>query len=212
MPGPRPQGDVTFSIGLGDVVVHPGVTPAASAADDELWPLITAGHHGAFTILYERHAEAVWNYAYRLTASWNEADDLLSVVFLTAWRRRRDLRLAHGSALPWLYVVTTNVCRGERRRLARLFRALPRLLAPDTPDHAERLAEHDAAGDRLRRVLAAVGRLPRAEREAVQLCLLGGTPVEDAAALWGIAASSVHSRLARARARLHDLVLEDPDA
>ena len=111
MPGPRPQGDVTYSIGLGGLAVPPGVALAASAADEHLWPLITAGHHGAFTILYERHAEAVWNYAYRLTASWSEADDLLSVVFLTAWRRRRDLRLVHGSALPWLYVVTTNVSR-----------------------------------------------------------------------------------------------------
>jgi RNA polymerase sigma-70 factor (ECF subfamily) len=108
--------------------------------------------------------------------------------------------------------VTTNVCRSERRRLARLFRALPRLLHPDTPDHAERVAEDAAAGQRLRRVLAAVERLPRAEREAVQLCLLGGTPVEDAAAMWGISSSGVHSRLTRARIRLHELVPEDPDA
>jgi RNA polymerase sigma factor (sigma-70 family) len=212
MPGSRPLGDVTYSIGLGDAVGHPGVPIAASASDEELRPLIAAGHHEAFTALYERHAEAVWNYAYRLTASWSEADDLLSVVFLTAWRRRRDLRLVRGSARPWLAVVTVNVCRGERRRLARLWRALPRMLGPDAPDHAERLAEHDAAGQRLRRVLAAVGRLPRAEREAVQLCLLGGTPVEDAAAMWGISPSSVHSRLARARTRLHDMVPEDPDA
>ncbi|WP_306204530.1 RNA polymerase sigma factor [Actinoplanes sp. RD1] len=203
---------MTFPIGLGDIVVHPGVAVPASLPDEALWPLITTGHHEAFTILYERHAEAVWNYAYRLTASWSDADDLLSVVFLTAWRRRRDLRLVHGSALPWLYVVTVNVCRGERRRLARLWRALPRLLGPDTPDHAERLVEQDTAGRRLRRVLAAVDRLPRAEREAVQLCLLGDTPVEDAAAMWGISPSSVHSRLTRARTRLHDLVPEDHDA
>lgn len=191
---------------------QPDAAVAATGDDEELWPHICAGHHGAFTVLYERHAEAVWNFAYRLTASWSEADDLLSVVFLTAWRRRRDMRLVHGSALPWLYVVATNVCRGERRRLARLFRAMPRLLAPDTPDHAERLAEHDAAERRLRRVLAAIHHLPRTEREAVQLCLLGGTPVEDAAAMWGISASSVHSRLTRARARLHRFVTEDTDA
>ncbi|UQU61745.1 sigma-70 region 4 domain-containing protein [Couchioplanes caeruleus] len=108
--------------------------------------------------------------------------------------------------------MTSNVCRGERRTTARFLRALPRLLLPPAPDHAERVAEHDAAERRLRNVLAAVEELPRAEREAVRLCLLGGTPVEDAAAMWGIAPSSVHSRLARARARLSRLVVEDTDA
>lgn len=172
---------------------------------------VMADDHRTFTELFERHAEAVWNYAYRLTGSWAEADDLLSVVFLTAWRRRRDLRLVRGSALPWLYVVTGNVCRSERRRLARLLQALPRLLVRDSTDHADRLAEQDAASHRLRLVLAAIDDLPRSQREAVRLCLLGGTPVEDAARILGITAHSVNSRLHRARTRLHELTEERHD-
>ena len=168
-----------------------------------------AEDQAAFTKLYEQHAEQVWNFAYRLTGSWTEADELLSSVFLTAWRRRRDMRLVSGTALPWLYVVTTNVCRGERRRLARLFRAMPRLLVRDVPDHADRVAERDAAADRLAAVLAAVDELPRALRESVQLCLLGGVSVEDAAQILGITVHSVRSRLNRARARLHQTVTED---
>ncbi|XVU28181.1 RNA polymerase sigma factor [Actinoplanes sp. CA-054009] len=179
-----------------DLVMLPG--GVETAAGDGL----LVSDQVAFTALFERHAEQVWNFAYRLTGSWAEADETLSVVFLTAWRRRREMRLVDGSALPWLYVVTTNVSRSERRRLARLFQALPRLLVRDSPDHAERIVERDAAADRLARVLAEVGRLPRTQREAVQLCLLGGTSVADAAKALGISEHGVRTRLNRARARL----------
>ncbi|WP_305787894.1 RNA polymerase sigma factor [Symbioplanes lichenis] len=190
---------------------EPGAPPAAdqTPSDAALRDAILAGDRVAFTELYEQHGEKVWNYAYRLTGSWTEADELLSVVFLTAWRRRQDLRLVHGSALPWLYVVTGNVCRSERRRAARLFKALPRLLTREAPDHAERVVERDAASLRLTRVLAAVDQLPHALREAVQLCLLGGTPAEDAAQILGITVHSVQSRLSRARARLQRSVPEE---
>ncbi|WP_310376517.1 RNA polymerase sigma factor [Catenuloplanes atrovinosus] len=190
---------------------EPGAPPAADTtpAEAELRDAILAGDRAAFTELYEQHAEKVWNYAYRLTGSWSQADDLLSVVFLTAWRRRRDLRLVGGSALPWLYVVTGNVCRRERRGMARFLKARLRLLTPAAPDHADRVVERDAAAARLAQVLAAVDRLPRALREAVQLCLLGGASAEDAAQILGITVHSVQSRLSRARARLHQSVPEE---
>ncbi|MFI5937790.1 RNA polymerase sigma factor [Actinoplanes sp. NPDC051494] len=186
-----------------------GADRPAGNSDTLLHPAILRGEQAAFTELYEQHAEKVWNFAFRLAGSWAEADDLLSVVFLTAWRRRHDMRLVDGSALPWLYVVTTNVCRGERRRLARLRRALPRLISRDTPDPAQRVVERDAAADRLTRVLAAVDGLPRAQREAVQLCLLGDTRIEDAADILGITVHSVQSRLHRARIRLQQTVTEE---
>jgi RNA polymerase sigma-70 factor (ECF subfamily) len=197
--------DVTPLDGGGNLAAPP------DASDTALSGSVRTGDHAAFTELYERHAEAVWNFAYRLTGSWSEADDLLSAVFLTAWRRRRDIRLVRDSALPWLFVVTSNVCRSERRRLARLFRALPRLLSGEVPDHAEQVADRDAATERLARVLAAVERLPRSEREAVRLCLLGGTSTDDAAQMLGISVHGVRSRLHRARTRLQQILTEDSD-
>ncbi len=44
-------------------------------SDGELW---ATGGEDAFTQLFERHAEAVWNHAYRLTASWTLAEGLTS--------------------------------------------------------------------------------------------------------------------------------------
>ncbi|RSM91916.1 RNA polymerase subunit sigma-70 [Kibdelosporangium aridum] len=181
-------------------------------SDAELWRLIAADDHQAFTDLFERHAQTVWNYAYKLTASWSAADDLLATTFMTAWRRRGEVRLVRDSALPWLYTVTANLCRGERRRLSRFLRLVPKLATTEsTPDHAEKFAQDNATQARLRRVLAAIERLPPKEREAVQVCLLGGTSAADAAELFGISETSVRSRLSRARSRLHELSQETSD-
>ncbi|MBY8847423.1 RNA polymerase sigma factor [Saccharothrix longispora] len=184
--------------------------------DRELWLRATSrgpDADAAFTALFERHAEAVWNYAYRLTASWSSADDLLSATFLTAWRLRSRVVLARDSARPWLFTVTANLARDERRAGARLVRLLRRLGAREPQaDHAEGVADSDVAARRLRRVLAAVERLPRAEREITRLCLLGGMSAADASRLLGITEATVRSRVSRARARLRDLTQGDDDA
>ena len=176
---------------------------AVAWSDADLWPLVEAGDHRAYTVVFDRHAQAVWNYAYRLTASWPAAEDLTSVAFLTLWRRRRAVRLVGGSVLPWLLQVTSTLNRNERRRLARFLRAAPRLAGEQaSPDHAEDHADRAGTRARLERVLVEVRRLPRAERAAVELCALGRVPVADAAELLGITEASVRSRLSRARARL----------
>jgi RNA polymerase sigma factor (sigma-70 family) len=181
-------------------------------SDAELWVLIAEGDHDAFTRLYERHAQAVWNHAYRLTASWTAADDLLAQAFLAVWGTRSKVRLVRDSALPWLYAVTGNECRNEHRRLGRFRRIAPRLAGNEsTPDHAEKIVQDDATGQRLARVIAAVARLPRGEREAVEMCLLGTTSTADAAALFGISETSVRSRLSRARTRLQKITQETAD-
>ncbi|GGP34170.1 DNA-directed RNA polymerase sigma-70 factor [Saccharothrix coeruleofusca] len=192
----------------------PGTGPPPES-DADLWNRVAASGpeaHAAFTELFQRHAEAVWNYAYRLTASWSQADDLLSTAFLNAWRTRGRAVLTRDSARPWLFTVTARLARDERRAVAR--RAALRQLLSRTPaerDHADAVAEGDLAERRLRRVLAAVDRLPRAEREVVRLCLLGEVSTADAARLLGIAEASVRSRTSRARARLRAMIEEDPD-
>ncbi len=157
------------------------------AADADLLASIRAGNQEAFTELFERYAQTVWNYAYRLTASWAEAEDIAGAVYLVLWRRRHEVRIVNGSALPWLLKVTNTLVRNERRRLARYLRALPRIASHQADrDHAEEFSEQAAARARLERVLHAVRRLPRAEREAVEYCALGRMATGDVAELLGI--------------------------
>ena len=171
--------------------------------DRELWRRAAEGDQAAFGELFERHVEAVWNHAYRLTGSWSRAEDLASATFLTAWRKRAEVTLVRDSALPWLSAVAANLARSENRSTNRFLRAVRRIpVVEAVDDHADAVAGRVDDDRRLREVLAAVRQLPRAERQAVELCLLGELSTADAAELLGVAEASIRARISRARARL----------
>ncbi len=177
--------------------------------DGELWERAAAGEQSAFAALFERHVQAVWNHAYRLTGSWAAAEDLTSNTFLIAWRKRADLTLIRDSALPWLYTVAGNLARSEHRGARRRLLLLKRLPEPlEVSDHAESVVEHLDSEQRLRQVLEAVRTLPKAQRQVVELCLLGDLSITDAAAVLEVAEVTVRSHISRARAQLRALLKE----
>jgi RNA polymerase sigma factor (sigma-70 family) len=173
--------------------------------DAELWRLAASGEAPAFGLLFERHGRAVYNFCFRRTANWAAAEDLTSIVFLEAWRRRSEVRLKDGRALPWLLGVATNVLRNRRRSERRHRAALARLPLERVADFAD---DADARLDderRMRTTLRAVTKLPRREQEVIALCAWGGLSYEDAALALRLPVGTVRSRLSRARARLREL-------
>lgn len=182
--------------------------------DAELFGRAAGGDERAFGELFERHAQAVWNHAYRLTGSWAVAEDLTSNTFLIAWRKRAELKLIRDSALPWLYTVAGNLARTEHRGARRRLRLLTRIPEPPAvSDHADEVAAQLDGEARLKEIIEAVSGLPKAQRQVVELCLLGDLPTADAAALLEVAEVTVRSHLSRARAHLRalldDKTLED---
>lgn len=177
-----------------------------SEPDPQLCPLIAEGDQAAFEVLFQRHMKAIWNYTHRLTGSWSEAEDLTSATFLTAWRRRDQIRVVNDSALPWLYTVARNMVRTHARGRRRLLKALPMLAEPDTHDHADDVTARIDDDREVRRLRAALPRLPAAEREAVELCLLAELSTAEASVLLGRAEVSIRSRLSRAKARLRTIM------
>lgn len=175
-------------------------------SDRDLWLQALAGRHDAFGELFERHARAVYGFCFRRTADWTLAEDLTSVVFLEAWRRRRQIQPPEGSALPWLLGVATNVVRNAHRSRRRYRAALDRVAPPrSTPDFADELAARLDDERRMRSLLEAVSSLPRREQDVLALCGWSGLSYEEAAAALGVPVGTVRSRLSRARARLGEL-------
>jgi RNA polymerase sigma factor (sigma-70 family) len=188
-----------------DAVRRRSVSPGDP--DPDLCRGIAEGDQAAFEVLFQRHMKAIWNYTHRLTGSWSEAEDLTSATFLTAWRRRDQLRVVNDSALPWLYTVARNLARTHHRGRRRLLKALPLLAEPDDEhDHADQVSARVDDDRQVRRLRAALPRLSAAEREAVELCLLAGLSTAEAAAVLGRAEVSVRSRLSRAKSRLRTIL------
>jgi RNA polymerase sigma factor (sigma-70 family) len=181
--------------------------------DEELWSIASSRDGDAFGELFERHADAVYNHCFRRTGSWSTAEDLTSVVFLEAWRKRRQVKFEGESVLPWLLAVANNSIRNANRslrRYRRLLTKLPKPVAiPDQSDEAiGRIDDERAMGN----ILGAFNQLSQQDQEIVSLCDWSGLSYEEAAIALGIAVGTVRSRLSRARARLRDLLNETASA
>lgn len=173
--------------------------------DAELWARAASGEPAAFGVLFERHARRVYNYCFRRTADWALAEDLTSIVFLEAWRRRDEVRLEGASALPWLLGVATNVVRNRRRSQRRHRAALERLPLEQAVDFAADADERLDDERDMRRVLRALDKLPRRDRDVLALCVWANLSYEEAALALELPIGTVRSRLSRARGRLREL-------
>jgi RNA polymerase sigma-70 factor (ECF subfamily) len=170
-----------------------------------LWSRSRAGDTEAFGVLFGRHARTIYNYCFRRVGSWAVAEDLISIVFLEAWRRV-DKPLPRGKELPLLLGIATNVVRNRRRAERRNAAALRRVPQPSPDpsfedDSDQRIDDEGLMG----RAPALLARLPRREQEVFALCAWSGLSYDDAAIALEIPVGTVRSRLSRARARLQEL-------
>ncbi|MEV0903076.1 RNA polymerase sigma factor [Actinoplanes sp. NPDC049802] len=179
--------------------------------DGELWRRAAHGEPDCFGVLFERHAEAVRSFCARRTGSLDAADDLVSVVFLEAWRRRADVELVDGTALPWLYGIARRTVQHRWRTVLRHRRALSLLPPPPpAPDHADEVAARLDDERHLAAVRQALDRLRPAERDVLILCAWQGLGYAAAAVALGVPVGTVRSRLSRARARLETVTAPIP--
>jgi RNA polymerase sigma-70 factor, ECF subfamily len=141
------------------------------------------------------------------------AEDLLSVVFLEAWRSRGRCVRVESSLAPWLYGIARNVVRNQRRSGRRHRAALDRYATTyaersDGGHEDEVISRLDAASASAAVITALAGLSPK-DRDVAELCLVDGLTANQAAVTLGLPVGTVKSRLAHARAVLRPLLRTD---
>jgi len=155
-----------------------------------------------FAIIFGRHADEIHRYAARRLGQ-QAAADVVSEVFLAAFRNRGRYQPGRSDARPWLYGISTKVIsqqlRAEGRR-AHLLAAVP--APPPAEFPADDIGDRITA-ERLRPVLFGVlAELSPADRELVLLVAWAELSYKQAAQALEIPVGTVRSRLHRARARV----------
>jgi RNA polymerase sigma-70 factor (ECF subfamily) len=154
----------------------------------------------AFDAIYRLYADKVYGFCLRRTGNTALADEARAIVFLEAWRRRREIDFRSKPVAPWLYGVARNVLRNQsraERRQNATQRSLGRL-----PRYSEDLTEHLQRRQEMSALLRSLRTLPSAQREVIGLCLLDDDSYEAAAGKLQIPVGTVRSRLSRARVQL----------
>lgn len=178
---------------------------AVGRSDQCLWDAAVGGDAGAYGELFTRHHRAVYNYCFRRVSSWAQAEDLMSSVFLEAWRTRQPLTLTTGSFLPWLIGIATHTTHRHHRSEGRFAAALERVgsVTPtEARDHADDVAARLDDERAMAEVLSALSALPQIDQDVIGACVFAGLDYAAAAEALGLPVGTVRSRLSRARARL----------
>jgi len=154
----------------------------------------TIGDASAFVELIWRHGVAIHRYLSR-RAGRAEADDLLSEVWVQAFRARATYDHAWPDARPWLYGIAHNVLRAHWRATARRAPRIPTAVSDPWPKLDEQL-DAEARRPELKRALES---LTDDEREVLLLVAWEQLSQAEIAFVLGVPPGTVRSRLHRAR-------------
>ena len=176
-------------------------------SDDELVDRLRSGDPESLAILFDEHADRIYNFCFRRTASWVMAEDAMSAVFLEVWRIRDRATTHDGAVLPWLYGVATNVCRNASRSHRRQLALVSRLPDPAPGlDHADDVADRVDDERQMGRLVAAMRQLSVRHQQVLTLVAWDGLTYEQAAAALEVPIGTVRSRLSRSRQRLTEIL------
>ena len=169
------------------------------SADLELAGRIRSGDGVAFEELYQQHASRLYNLAYRMAGSANDADDLLQDIFLLAYRKVASFR-GESSLGTWLYRLAMNHCldvlRSRQTKMGQQTDSLDEESAP-VPTAAPTLG----AVSRID-LERAISQLPRACRAAFLLHDVEGFGHQEVGTILGISEGTSKSQVHKARLRI----------
>lgn len=159
-----------------------------------------------FSLIFDRHHRVVWTYLARL-AGPDVADEIAGDVFVAAFERRARFDPTRGEVRSWLYGIATNKLhtrfRSDRRARRAFARAAESAIAPDPTVLVDEAAD---LADTARRVLSAIARLDRNDRELIVLYAWDELSYSQIADILDVPIGTVRSRLSRARRRLRELL------
>ncbi|MGO9160845.1 MAG: ECF RNA polymerase sigma factor SigK [Streptosporangiaceae bacterium] len=188
---------------------EPGGSPAQDSPAmpgapslEQLLAGVARGDQGAFDILYDRTAGQVLGVVRRVVRDPAQSEEVMQEVLLDVWRTAARYDAALGSGGAWIMMLAhrraVDRVRSEQKSAQRELRAARAQIAYDDVTEA---AEASLDAERVRRCL---GSLTELQREAVTLAYYQGYTYDQVAALLGLPAGTVKTRMRDGLIRLRD--------
>ena len=200
-----------------------------SSDDPALVRAVAAGSQSALGELYDRHVDAVFAAASRLTSDRQIAEEVVQETFLALWNRAELFDPRLGSLAAWLHTIARNRTVDRLRAAGRRPNLIPLSSAAGEDEQAgaalDRLVsvgtviggaavglgpEGELATQELQEVLrAALLTLPEAERTAIVLAYREELTQTEIAERLGWPLGTVKTRTRRALLRLREVLAEE---
>ena len=183
--------------------------PTDRARDRELLARVARGDVAALRSLYDQHAPRAITIAFRILRNREEAEDIVQETFLEVWRRAAQFDPGRGGAVAWVVTIARSRAIDRLRARSIAGRTIASAaeeaeamspVAPPTPAlEVERRRDE-------RRVAAALGALPPAQRRTIELAYFEGLSQSEIAAKNDCPLGTVKMRVKLAMAKLAALL------
>jgi RNA polymerase sigma factor (sigma-70 family) len=181
--------------------------PSSEPSDEDLARAYCGGNADCLEALIRRYMKPIFNFAYRMTGNYAEADDIAQDVFVQVYRALPSARLDLPFK-PWLYVIARNKCLDYLKKKRALdFSAIEN---PDTHESPiDAIADTDPLPDEIlerndlqRMLREAILRLPERYRTVVSLRYAGGLSFGEIATTLSLPENTVKTHFQRAKVLL----------
>lgn len=176
-----------------------GHEPDGRDSDEGLIRRIANGDEVALGVLYDRYGGLVYSVAKRILGDSGSAEEVLQDIFHQLWRNASRFDSVRGSLSGWLLVMARN------RSIDRVRRQTPSVeeeVVATLEGRALDLESAAAQNEMAERVRAALGALPEAQRQAMELAYFEGLTQSEIAKRTGHPLGTIKTRLRAALASL----------
>ncbi len=198
-------------------MVRPGKSRDKSAlvglrelADEDLMQLVRQGEAVAFEIIYERHCNAAFSLAYRMTGKRSIAEDVVQEAFLSLWRSGARYDRTRGSVRTWtLGIVHNRAIDALRRGIVHDRRRASDEGIEERFEAPENTEIEVARRDESREIREAMNELPREQSQVIELAYFGGFTHTEIATMLNAPIGTIKGRMRLGLAKMR-LALGDP--
>jgi RNA polymerase sigma-70 factor (ECF subfamily) len=165
-------------------------------ADEDLMQLMRQGDAQAFEVIYERHANAAFSLAYRMTGRRGAAEDVVQEAFLSLWRTGARYDRSRGSVRTWvLGIVHNRAIDSLRRNLRHDTRRASDEGIEERFEAKERTDVQAAHSEEAAEVRTALDTLPDEQSKAIELAYFGGFSHSEIATMLETPIGTVKGRI-----------------
>ena len=169
---------------------------------------VLAGDEAAFAELVNKYQKPVHTLAWRKIGDFHIAEDITQDTFLKVYQRLSTLKDPNQFS-GWLYVITANLCatwlRKKRIQTQPLEDTETTMIQEDAySQHVTEERRKTASESQREVVKQLLAKLKESERTVMTLHYLGEMTVAEISRFLGVSASTIKSRLRRARHRLKE--------
>lgn len=183
------------------------------ASDADLIAQAAGGDPAALETLYDRYSRVIFSFALRIVGDPQIAEEILQEVFFRAWQQGNSFQSNRGSLVTWLLSITHNLSideiRKRNRRPQRADSAEPELLLAGVSDESVNVEDEVWLGSLRQSILEALGQLPDAQRQPIEMAYFQGLTQREIAETLGEPLGTIKTRMRLGMLKLREYLGND---